>query len=141
MSFKDPNIKNWTYWFFNDIIYMIFKKIKKLYENVLVSNVSCKSPTGPKLLRIKFDKTDGSIISLDGEIKHLVLFHYGLLDRICDKTEYPISKKSGITNSINYNFGKIIIDSYISLPLKKIMTFHNVIILIKSLVNKNILLL
>ena len=46
-------------------------------------------------------------------------------------------KKSGITNSINYNFGKIKIDSCNSLPIKKILTFHNVIILIKSVVNKN----
>ena len=46
-------------------------------------------------------------------------------------------KKSGITNSINYNFGKIKIDSCNSLPIKKILTSHNVIILIKSVVNKN----
>ena len=47
-----------------------------------------------------------------------------------------LCKKSGITNSINHNFGKIRIDSYNSLPIKKILTFH-VIILIKSVVNKN----
>ena len=29
------------------------------------------------------------------------------------------------------------VDSYNSLPIKKISTFHNVIILIKSVVNKN----
>ena len=29
------------------------------------------------------------------------------------------------------------VDSYNSLPIKKILTFHNVIILIKSVVNKN----
>ena len=33
------------------------------------------------------------IISLDGKIKHLVLFDYGLLDNICDKIKYHISKK------------------------------------------------
>ena len=44
--------------------------------------------------------------------------------------------KSGITNSINQNFGWMKIDSYNSLPIKKILTFH-VIILIKSVVNKN----
>ena len=74
---------------------------------------------------------------LDGKIKHLVLFDYGLLDKICDKIKYLISKKSGITNSINHNFGRIRIGSYNSLPIKKILTFHNVIILIKSVVNKN----
>ena len=33
------------------------------------------------------------IISLDGKIKHLVLFHYGFFDKICDKIKYDISKK------------------------------------------------
>ena len=47
------------------------------------------------------------------------------------------SEKSVITNSINHNFGKIRIDSYNSLPIKKTLTFHNVIILIKLVVNKN----
>ena len=60
---------------------------------MLVYNVSCKSPADPKLLPIRFDKTDGFIISLDCKIRRLVLFHYGLLDKICDKIEYPISKK------------------------------------------------
>ena len=56
---------------------------------------------------------------LDGKIKHLVLFDYGLLNKICDKIKYLISKKSGITNSVNYNFGKIKIHSYNSLPFKE----------------------
>ena len=41
--------------------------------------------TGPKPLRIRFDKIDGFNIALDGKNKHLVLFDYGLLDKICDK--------------------------------------------------------
>ena len=41
----------------------------------------------------------------------------GCLMKLVNK--YFISKKSGITNSINHNFGKIRIDSYNSLPLKK----------------------
>ena len=60
-----------------------------------------------------------------------------MLDRICNKIKYLISTKIGITNSINYNFEKIKIDSYDSLPVKKTLIFHNVIILIKSVVNKN----
>ena len=74
---------------------------------------------------------------LDGKIKHLILFGYGQFNKICDKLKYLISKKSGITNSTNHNFGKIVIDSYNSLPIKTILTFHNVIIFIKSVVNKN----
>ena len=46
-------------------------------------------------------------------------------------------KNSGITDGINHNFGRIRIDSYNSLPIEKILTSHNVIILIKSVVNKN----
>ena len=77
------------------------------------------------------------IISLDGKIKHLVLFNYGFFDKICDKIKYNISKISGITSSINHNFGKIKIDSYNSLTIKKRLTLHNAIILIKSVVDKN----
>ena len=98
---------------FNDI-----SKNKKLQENISVFNISYKSPTGPKPLRIRFDKIVGFIISLDGKIKHLVSFDYGFLDKICERIEYLISKKSGVTNSIYYNFGKIRTDLYNSLPIK-----------------------
>ena len=42
-----------------------------------------------------------------------------------------------VTDSINHNFARIRIDSYNSLPIEKILTFHNAITLIKSVVNKN----
>ena len=38
---------------------------------------------------------------------------------------------------MKHNFGKTRIDSHNSLPIKKILAFHNVIILIKSAANKN----
>ena len=85
---------------------------------------------GPKPLRISFGKIDGFIISLDGQIKHLILFGYGLFNKVCHKIKYLISKKSGITNSINHNFGLILYQL-------KILTFHDVIILIKAVVNKS----
>ena len=72
-----------------------------------------------------------------GEFRHLLLFDYGLFDKICNKFKYLVSEKGGITDSINHNFGKIRIDSYNSLPIEKILTFHNVLILIKSVFNKN----
>ena len=131
---KEIDIKNRACHYFDDIIKdkkINFSNIllnKKLYENVSVYTISYKTPADPKPLRISFDKIDGFIISLDGKIKHLVLFDYGLLDKIFDKIKYLISKKTGITNSINYNFGRIKIDSYNSLPIEKILTFHNVII-------------
>ena len=40
-------------------------------------------------------------------------------------------------DSVNHNFRRIRIDSYNSLSIEKILTFHNVIILIKPVVNKN----
>ena len=76
---------------------------KKLFENISVYIISYQSPTGPKILRIRFNKIDEFIIALDGKIKHLVLFNYGLLDKICDKTKYVIRQKSGNMNSINQN--------------------------------------
>ena len=58
---------------------------KKICENISVDNILYKTPTGPKLLRIWFDKIDGFIISLDGKIKHLILFDYDV------KIKYLIS--------------------------------------------------
>ena len=60
-----------------------------------------------------------------------------MFDKACDKIKYLPSEKSGITNSINHNFGEIRIDSYNSFLIEKTCTFHNVITLIKSVVNKN----
>ena len=78
----------------------------------------------------------GFIRARGGEFRHLVLFDNGLVDKICDKIKYLMREKRGITDNINRNFGKIIIDSFNSLPIEKILTFHNVIILIKSVANK-----
>ena len=49
---------------------------------------------------------------------------------------YLISEKSGITDSINHDFARIRIDLYNSLSIEKTLSFHYVIILIKSVVNK-----
>ena len=47
---------------------------KKLYENISVYSISYKTPIVPKPLRVRFDKIDGFIISLDGKVKRLILF-------------------------------------------------------------------
>ena len=57
--------------------------------------------------------------------------------KICDRIKYLITEKIGITDSANHNFARIRIDSYNSLPIEKILTFHYVTLLIKSVVSKN----
>ena len=69
-------------------------------------------------MRIRFEKIDRFMICIDGKIRHLLLFGYGLPGRTFDQIKYLLNKKSGITKSINYNFGKVEIDSYNSLPIK-----------------------
>ena len=109
---------------------------KKLYENISVYDISYKISVGPKPLGNRFDKLDGFIRVSGDKFRHLVLFDYEMFDKICDKIKYLISEKSGITDSINHNFGNIKIDLYNSLTIEKILSFY-VIILIKSVVNGN----
>ena len=89
-----------------------------------------KTPRGPKPLRIRLDKIGRFIICLDGKIKHLILFDYGLLSKICDKIKYLVSKK------VVLQIVLIIILEKSELT-QEILTFHDVIILIKSVVSKN----
>ena len=90
---------------------------------------------GEKPLCIKFNEVDGLIKSYDG-IRYLVLFSYFHYE-ICNRIKYLKSEKRSIIDTINYIFAKIRIDSYNPLAIKKVLTFHNVIILIKSVVNEN----
>ena len=66
---------------------------------------------------IRFDKIDVFIGDCGGEFRHLVLFDYGSLDKLSYR------EKSGITDSIDHNFGEIRIDSYNSLPIEKNIDF------------------
>ena len=87
-------------------------------------------------MRIGYDEIHGFIKNQDRS-RYLIIFGYGWFEKICDKIKYLVSEKSGIADSINHNFSRIRIDSYNSLLIDKILTFHNAIILIKSVVNKN----
>ena len=99
-----------------------------------------------KPLRITFDKVNG-VIKICNGIRYLELsnlyneVYYGINSRIYNTAFDGINdfkgKKSGIGDSINHNFARIRIDSYNSLPLEKTLTFYNIIILIKSVVNEN----
>ena len=124
---KEIDVKNRACYYFDYVIRDVdincdntfVDKNKKLYGNISVYDISYKTSTDPKPLRIRFDKIDGFIRVRDGEFRFLVLFDYGLFDEIYDKVKYLISKKSCITDSIIHNFGKIRIDSYNSLPSEK----------------------
>ena len=58
-------------------------------------------------------------------------------EAIYNRIRYLISLKSGITYIFSHYFAKIKVDSYNSLPIEKLLTWHNVIIHIKSVLNKD----
>ena len=62
------------------------------------------------------------------------LMELDILDQIFYRS---IFYRSGITHVIFHNDAKINVDKYDSLPLEKTLTFHNVIIHIKSVWNKD----
>ena len=93
-------------------------------------HISYKTLIGSKSLRIRFDKIDGFIRIYDGT-RYLTLFGSEKYDAIYDRIRCLISLKSGITYIFSHYFAKTKFDSYDSLPIKKILTLHNVIILIK----------
>ena len=95
-----------------------------------------KTFMGSNPLRIRIDKMESFIKIYDG-VRYLLLFGSRLYDAIYNKIGYLISGKIGITDSIIDSFSRTRIDSYNSFPIEKTLTFHNVIILIKSVVNKN----
>ena len=121
---------------FSDIRFNYILLNEKSHKSTLIYEVSYKNFMGEKPLRINFNEINGFIKAYDGII-YLVIFNYWLHNEIYNRIIYLISEKSGITNSINHIFARIRIDLYSSLPTEKILTFHNVIILIKSVVIKN----
>ena len=86
-------------------------------------------------MRIRFDKIDGFIKIYHGT-RYVVLLGPEKYDAIYNRIRYPISLKSGITYLFPHYYVEIKVDSYDSLPIEKIVTLHNVIILSKSVLNK-----
>ena len=103
---------------------------------VLYKAFSYKTFIGAKPLRIRFNKVDGFIRAYNGT-RYLVLFCHEKYDAIHNRITYLLSLKSGATYVISPNYGKFINDAYDSLHLEKTLTLHNVIILIKSVFNKD----
>ena len=142
---KEIHIKNCTCYYFGDIMrvvgidfdnILLDEKSYKTYENILIDNIPYKTFMGTKPLRIRFDEMDGFIKIYDG-IRYLILFGPEQYDAIYNRIRYLISEKSGITDIITHNFARIRIDSCNSLPIQKKLFFHDVIIPIKSVFNKN----
>ena len=103
----------------------------------MIQNTLCKTFIGAKPLHIRFEKIDGFIKIYDGT-KYLILSgpeRSERYDEIYDSIKYIISEKSDITYSISHNFTKMKVDSSDPFLLEKTMTFHDVIMLIKSVFN------
>ena len=87
-------------------------------------------------MRFRFDKIDVFIRVYDGT-RYLFLFGSEKYDFIYNEIRYLIGAKSGITYVISHNYAKIKADSHDSLPLEKTMTFHNVMVLIQLVFDKD----
>ena len=99
-----------------------------------IYKISYKPLVGAKLLRIRFDKFDSRLYN---GTRYLVLLEDEKYVSIDNRIRYLIGVGSIITYVVSYNYLKIKVDSYNFLPLEKTLTFHNVIILIKSVFNKD----
>ena len=104
---------------------------KKSHENILIYDISYKTLIGAKPFCLRFDKIDGPIRVYDG-IRYLILFGSENYDTIYNTifNGNLISLKSRITYVFCHYYTKLKFDSYGSLPKKKILTLHNVIILL-----------
>ena len=109
---------------------------EKSCENILVYDVSYNILIDRKPLCIRFNKVDGFIIVYDGT-RYLVLFGPEKSDTIYFRIRYLKSKKIGIAYVFSHNYTGLRIDSYDVLPLGKTLTLHNVVMLLRSVLNKN----
>ena len=96
---------------------------EKSHGIILIYDISYKTFMSAKALCIRFDNVK--------KTRYLVLFGHRIYNAICDKINYLLSEKIDDKYVINYNFARIKIDSYNSLLI------HYVIMLIKSVVNRN----
>ena len=108
----------------------------KSHENILIFDILYKTLIDPKRFWIIFDKIDGFTRIYD-EKRYLTLFGSKNFDAIYDRVRYLRSLKSGITYSFSHYLAKIKVDFYDSLSIKRILALHNVILPIKSFLNKD----
>ena len=115
---------------------------QKNTKSTLIYDISYKTSTGAKPLRVMFVQIRLNGFRLDGFIKihdgirYFVLFDCGWFDKICDRIKYLIGEKMVllIILIIILQESKLV---HTELSTEKIWTSHNVTILINSIVNKN----
>ena len=101
----------------------------------MIYDISYKTLIDPKPLRIRFDKIDEFIRIYDGT-RYLTVFGSEKYDAIYDRSKYLMSLKYSITYIFSHYVEKIKVDFYDSVTIEKNLTFHNVIILLKPVLNK-----
>ena len=110
---KEIDNKNHACYYFNDITKIKRFDLdniltdKRLYENILVYNISYKNLIDSRPLCIRFDKIDESIRAYD-ETRYLVFFGSEKYDSIYDRIRDLISLKGGITYIISHKHPIII---------------------------------
>ena len=126
-------MKNRTCYYFDDIIKLEDFDIdnilidEKLQENILIYDI---------FFAYWFDKIDGFIEIYNGT-RYLILFGSEKYDAIYNRIRKSRIVKSSITYIFSHYYAKIKVDSNGSLPIEKRLFLHNVIILIKSVLNKD----
>ena len=85
---------------------------------------------------IRFDKIDRFIRIHDGT-RYLTIFGSEIYDAIYNGIRYFIILKSDTTYIFSEYYAKIKVHFYDSLPIAKRLTLNNVLILIKSVLNKD----
>ena len=139
---KKVRIENRTCYYFDDIIKLEDFGIdnisidQKSHGRNWIYDISYKTLIGAKPLYIRFDKTDGFIRIYDGT-RYLTLFGSEKYDAIYKRIRYLMGLKSSITYVSSHSYAKIKVDSYGSLPKEKRLNLHNVLILIKWVLNKD----
>ena len=100
----------------------------------MIYDISYKTLIAAKPLRISFDKTDGFIEIYDGT-RYLVLLSSEKHKAICNRITNLISPKT------SHIFFRLFCENQSwflwFFAYEKILSFHNVIILIKSVLNKD----
>ena len=108
---------------------------EKSYKNILVYDISHKTLFGSRRFCIRFDEVDGLLKVYDG-VRYLALFGSGKDDGIYNRIR-SYKSKSGSAYVSSHYYAKVKTDFYNSLPLENTLTFCNIIILIKSVLNKD----